>query len=633
MIELRTLGAIEINRADGSVSPSLVSRTKMLGLLVYLALRGQGEGRQRAELCVLFWPESDARRGRNSLSQTLHALRTSLGSGLIVGGRQTVGLDPELITCDAIEFRQALSNEDWQAALDLYRGDFLPGLHLSGAPDFDRWVEEQRATLRREAFDAALRLARSRQSSGDDRGHISALRRARTIRPEDDGTVRDLMAACIRVGNAGAALREFESYRTYLQEEFGLEPPDESTTLYRELADRLSDSNRSDALAPGGAARREPAGRLPSDGLDGERGKATTPRIPRAVPVAVVLVGIFTAITLFLGVSSRPEEDRLDEYRIAVLPVRVSSEDDRLTALALARGLDGWADLARVEPSRLDAAVAAADKEVLGPDEGDRIARSVGAGRFVLVRSEPRDGRPGMRAELYASGDADGAIALVDTAGTANESSDELYVDVLLSLFRGQAVGVAPGLREAEWIAEPRAMFPYYSALAHENRGELDSAIACLAEAVGIDSTFGAAWDLMAALAVKAEPVATTDWERRNRYRAIRDTALAYAAVHYSEPEFSPAGLAHAKRLAELFPDSIPLQWSVGMMYWDLSLERGFDPDSALPYFERAAALDSLQDVSRLITFHMLRGRLLEARRLVDRSNRNGVGIFRADFL
>jgi hypothetical protein len=136
----------------------------------------------------------------------------------------------------------------------------------------------------------------------------------------------------------------------------------------------------------------------------------------------------------------------------------------------------------------------------------------------------------------------------------------------------------------------------------------------------------------MAAIALKAEPVATVDWERRNRYRAIRDTAMAYAAVHYSEPEFSPAGLAHAKRLAELFPDSVPLQWQVGMMYWDLSLEQGFDPDSARPYLERAAELDSLQDVGRLITFHLIRGRSGEARRLVDRSRRNGVGMYRPDF-
>jgi len=134
MIEFRTLGAIELTRADGSTSLSLVSRSKVLGLLGYLAVKGQGTVRRRDELCRVFWPESDERRGRNALNQTLHTLRSSLGSDLIVGGRETVGLDLDRIRCDAVELLRALNGQDWLAALDLYRGEFLPGFHIAGAP-------------------------------------------------------------------------------------------------------------------------------------------------------------------------------------------------------------------------------------------------------------------------------------------------------------------------------------------------------------------------------------------------------------------------------------------------------------------------------------------------------------------
>jgi len=645
MIEFRTLGAIELTRGDEPLSPSLVSRSKVLGLLTYLAVRGQGGARRREELCHLFWPESGERRGRNALNQTLHVLRSRLGSDLIVGGRETVGLDPDGIRCDAVEFIHALSEDDWQAALDLYRGPFLPGFHVAGAPDFERWADQQRAVLKRKAFEAARHLAGSQEGAGDDRGSIAALRRARAIRPEDDETVRAVITACLRLGNAGAALREFESYRSFLRSEFGLEPPEETQALYREVVERGANpadggdtaDRAPDEIVTSGPAfdqRDDASAALGVGSPTGARKGANAPErgYGRLVRIAVVLVGFFTIVSLFMGTTARHGDPALDEFRVAVLPVRVSSEEDLRATRTLARGLDGWADLGQVEPSRLDAAVARTEGDVLGPDEGKDIARRVGAGRFILVRSEPRSGKPAVRAELYATGETGGLIALVDTTGIPNESFDEWHADVLLSLFRGQPLGVAPGLREAVWIAEPRAMFPYYSALAHEHRGELDSALVYLAEAVGIDSTFGAAWDLMAAIAVKAEPVATMDWDRRNRYRAIRDTALAYSALYYSEPESSLAGLAHAKRLAELFPDSVRLQWQVGMMYWDLSLEQGFDPDSARPYLERAAELDSLQDVGRLITFHMLRGRLREARRLVDRSRRNGVGWWRQDF-
>lgn len=645
VIEFRTLGAIELNRGDDPTTIPLVSRSKMLGLLAYVAVKGQGAVLRREELCHLFWPESDERRGRNALNQTLHALRSSLGRDLIVGGRKTVGLDSDRIRCDAVELLHALSREDWQTAIDLYRGRFLPGFHVGGAPDFERWADEQRAVLKRRAFEAARHLARSWEDSGNDRESISALRRARAIRPEDDDTVREIIAACLRLGNVGVAIREFENYRSFLRNEFSLEPPAETAALYEEIVGRHAfsgtdgpaDLGPEEVVASGSALdQRDDVSAAPvvASRTGGRKGaNAPASRYGRLVPVAVVVVGLVTIVSLFMGTNSRFVHPALDDYRIAVLPVRVSSLEDHEAARKLARVLDGWADLNQVEPSRLDAAVEASGETVLGPDQGEEIARQVGAGRFILVRYEPRRSRSAVRAELYATSGTEGLTAMVDTAGAADESFPERWpIDVLLSLFRGQALGVAPGLREAGWIAEPRAMFPYYTALSYESRGELDSALAYLAEAVGIDSTFGAAWDLMAALAVKAEPVATVDWNRRNRYRSIRDTAMAYSARYYSEPEFSPAGLAHAKRLAELFPDSVPLQWSVGMMYWDLALEHGFDPDSARPYLERAAELDSLQDVSRLITFHMIRGRLQEARRLVDRSRRNGVGIYRPDF-
>ncbi len=645
MIELRTLGVIELTRTDGAVAASLASRNKLLGVLTYLALRGEGTARRREELCALFWPESDEQRGRNALNQILHAIRSNLGSDLVIGGRETVGLDSDLIRCDATEFNKAHSRDDWQAALDLYGGEFLPGYHLTAAPEFERWVDEQRAIFSRRAFEAARHLARSKEASGDDRGSLSALRRARGIRPEDDDTVREVIAGSLRLGNAGAAIREFESYRSFLRNEFGLEPPEETAALYSRLVARSARAMTEEQAAGSGASGISvPGPQLDLTDVEGSTVGAGSPdsreslsnvrgrRVARLAPLGLVLAGSLVVVSLFMGTSARPGYPTLDEYRIAVLPVRISSEEDLQAARTLARGLDGWADLGQVEPSRLDAAVAAAGGSVLGPDQGEEIARRVGAGRFILVRAEPRGSKPAVRAELYSTTRSDDLIALVDTAGASGKSGDEWYVDVLLPLFRGQSLGVAPGLREADWIAEPRAMFPYYAALAYEHRGELDSALAYLAQAVAIDSTFGTAWDLMAALAATAEPIATVDWERRNRYRAMRDTALARAAVYYSEPEFSPAGLAHAKRLAELFPDSVQLQWQVGIMYRDLALEQGFDPDSALPYFERAVELDSLQDVSRLITWHTVRGRLREAQRLVDHSLRNGLAIFRSDY-
>src|SRR5205823_2429224 len=103
-------------------------------------------------LLKLFWPESDAARGRNTLSQALHHLRQALGADIIENqGPNAVIVPGGRLWCDAVVFGTAVEKGELALALDLYRGDFCPTLFVDGAPAFDAWLEEQRHTLRHEA--------------------------------------------------------------------------------------------------------------------------------------------------------------------------------------------------------------------------------------------------------------------------------------------------------------------------------------------------------------------------------------------------------------------------------------------------------------------------------------------------
>ena len=165
MIELKTLGTAEVRRDDGTLIQSVTARTKPLGLLVYLVLSSGDGPRRRESVVSLLGPESDETRARNSLNQALHVLRSGIGAKAIQGGRDTVGIDLDHIGCDAIQFRQAIEDADWQRALALYGGELLPGLHVAGAPEFQRWLDAERQQTRRTAFRAARRLA---DEAGDD---------------------------------------------------------------------------------------------------------------------------------------------------------------------------------------------------------------------------------------------------------------------------------------------------------------------------------------------------------------------------------------------------------------------------------------------------------------------------------
>jgi len=599
-----------------------------LGLLAYLVL-SEGDGaRRREDVCALLWPESDAPRARNALNQNLHVLRSSLGNEVMTGGRETVGVEAGRIRCDAVDFRSAIASANWEKALELYGGDLLPGLHVSGSVEFERWMEHERRDLRRTAFDAARRVAGKSESAGDDRSTIKALRKARKIRPDDDETVRDLMAACQRQGNVAAALREYEEYRVWLAENIGLEPPEATRTLVDEMRSANGNGHRAPIIRPAERWLKTDDLAQVATEVDG-RGRGR-PLVALGAS-AIILTGLLYALAGAPGFPGRASgnEVAIDPYRVAVLPLRPDVDSDRAAAVVLGDRLDGWAELQQVEANRIDARIVREGIDAIGPDQGSTLAAGMGAGRFVLVRSEQFGQDMNVRAVLYESVETPTPMSRVDTTGAAGTFSYDWYVDVLLRLFRDQDLGTTPDLRTAEWIAEPRAMFPYFSALAHFSHGEADSALSYLQRTVALDSTFGAAWNLLAGLAMTSVPMATDDWDARDSLRAIRDTALIYSGLYFSEPASSTMGLARAKRLAELFPDSAELQRTVAYLYQEAALERGFDHDSTRPYWERAYELEPLLDTSafRLLVLHMERGRLDDARSMIEHADEVGYEI------
>ena len=60
MIELRTLGAVDLKGADGRAVRSILAQPKRLALLAYLAVHTAGA--RRDSVVALFWPELDGAR-------------------------------------------------------------------------------------------------------------------------------------------------------------------------------------------------------------------------------------------------------------------------------------------------------------------------------------------------------------------------------------------------------------------------------------------------------------------------------------------------------------------------------------------------------------------------------------------
>lgn len=65
----------------------------------------------------------------------------------------------DVVTRDAVRFPERLDGRAGSAPWICTGGELLEGVHLSGAPDFDRWLDPERRRLRRRAMEGALAAA------------------------------------------------------------------------------------------------------------------------------------------------------------------------------------------------------------------------------------------------------------------------------------------------------------------------------------------------------------------------------------------------------------------------------------------------------------------------------------------
>ncbi len=234
MIRLHTLGRTDLQEnVAGRAISSVLAQPKRLALLAYLALAGPGRFRRRDTLVSMFWPEQDGERARGALRQALRFLRSELGSEVLVNrGDEEIGVDPAVLQCDVCEFESACDESAWVRALELYSGTLLDGVFIADAsPEFDRWLEDERARIRRRAVQAAWALVEAAERSGDRAAAVPLARRAAELSPDDEAGVRRLMRILDGRGDRAGALSVYEEFRRRLAADYGARPAPETEAV------------------------------------------------------------------------------------------------------------------------------------------------------------------------------------------------------------------------------------------------------------------------------------------------------------------------------------------------------------------------------------------------------------------
>jgi TolB-like protein/DNA-binding SARP family transcriptional activator/Flp pilus assembly protein TadD len=314
MYRLRAFGGLVLER-DGVRLDGVAGHRKALSLLAALAVHGS-LGRER--LMALLWPESDAERAKGSLKQAIHLLRRQLAEPDLLVGTAELRLNPDRIESDVQLFTRALEAGDAEAAVALYEGPFLDGVHLDGTPEFERWADERRAELAGRHARALEELARGAEARDDPLGAAGWWRRLQAADPFNGRVALHLMRALEAAGDRAAALRHADAHDLLLREELGIAA--DATIL--ELAEQLrspATPGPAGASPTAGAPDRpvppRPASPPPASGSPPASAPARSPAPdPDAHPAAPApatprlrrgfrIAGLFLATALAIGVG------------------------------------------------------------------------------------------------------------------------------------------------------------------------------------------------------------------------------------------------------------------------------------------------------------------------------------------
>ncbi len=602
MIELRTLGALELRGADGGELRRVLEQPKRLALLAYLAVATPRRFHRRDALLAIFWPELDTEHARGALRRSLYFLRRVVGENVIVGrGDEEVGLAPGALWCDTAAFETLLAEGRRAEAIALYRGALLEGFYITGAPEFERWLESERARLLALATASGWTFAEQLATEAPDDAAQWA-RRIAEWTPHDEAAYRRLVTLLARVGDRTGALRAYDDFAKRLRASFDVEPSAETRALIATL--RAAPA----MLPPRGA----------DSGVAAHSSATTNGPSPDAPPHAPT------------AAPSRERAPAVSPNVVAVLPFSVRGGRD-LAYLGegmvdlLSTTLDGAGELRAVDPRALLGHLAREEGVDLDPEQGRVIATHFGAGLYVLGNIVAAGSRIRLHATLYDAAAA--PLARADVTGSSEQGLFDMVDSLARALLGRQETG--PGARLTNLAARTTECLP---ALKAYLRGECEfragryfQALDSFQNAAAEDTGFALAWYRLAAAAAATAnlPLAREASEQAHQSRdrvAAHDRLLIDAQGAWLRGAADEAERLYAAALST-HVDDIEAWFLLGDVLFHHNPRRGRPMAEARAAFERALGyepdhLSSLVHLARIAAFE---GRDAELEALVKR--------------
>ncbi len=596
MIELRLLGSVSITGGDRREIDTIAAQPRRLALLVYLAAATPRGMHRRDGLAALFWPELDQAHARAALRQAIYVLRTALGStALLSRGDEEIGLAADVVRCDVGTFDDTLAAGQFEEALDLYRGDFLEGFFITGAPEFEDWLGRERQRLRAAAAHAARRMVAQSESLGDLTAAARWARYEVRFSPHDESAARRLMSVLLRAGDRVASVQVYRALEKRLADIYEVAPSLETRALLAAVRTPPPPRAAGEAAVPAQSLVTPHAVHAAEQSVRSSRS--------RMAALAVVATALILGITSTSAPRTRSIAARDMLRSIAILPITYPPGDTALGRTADDLGESLTSDVGRIRELRVSA-------------------------RRAVLSIVPRTSLQRIGTLLHADGVVESTVrhngqeitldvALIDASSGEQRWSERFEGDIRTSLSLERRVARRLALAIGAPVTAVDAMarqipvtnnteaYDLFSRgkfhLRHESRSEDSIAIVLLERAVALDPSFAAAYAYLGrAYGLRALQLAPEDPNASERALFAAENALRLdpdlAEAHYARGmilwgprnhftvEFA---VREYRRALELNPNLDDAHHQLGLVYLHIGLL-----DKAVAELEKTLTLD-----------------------------------------
>jgi DNA-binding SARP family transcriptional activator/tetratricopeptide (TPR) repeat protein/TolB-like protein len=586
MVQLRTLGRLELVTGEPTALHVLAAQPKPLALLAYLALATPRGQHARDSLLALFWPELGDDEARRALRQTLHRIRYHVGDELLTSERDgLIGISDDGAWCDAIAFEQALDAGEDARALAYYQGSFFDAVFVSDAsPEFEQWVDLTRARLCERAAKAAGKLADEARLAGDLAGDVRWATQACRLAPDDEARVRALMSALALQGDRAGALRAFKTFAERMEREYEAEPAKDTTALadsMRGAPTRFDSALVIPPTPPGGVPAIAP--QSPPSVTQAAAPATPAPRNPRKR--WRVAAAVCAALLLVAALAARYATDRPTGVdRILVADFHNHTRDSLLSG-AITEAMR--ADLSQSRRTRvMSRAQVQAVLEHMRQPTGEitqeavirEVAERYGVKAFVTGDVSSIGAGYSVSAELIAVKTGE---TLVSVREDASDSSKLLaVVDKVSDRLRrgvGESLWTVRASAPLEQVTTSslQALRLYSQAIrVGDQEGDTHRAVEILRQAVTFDTTFAMAYRKLGVYLRDMGAHAASDdaLARAFRNRAHLPELERYntAGSYYASVALPDSAIATYRALLALYPTDIRGLSNLASVYMDL---------------------------------------------------------------